>query len=169
MDLRVPDYDPGVIEAFAERLYDKAAAFVVGSVVAGAALGAAFGAVPLTSLGENWPIPSMFGFATMMIGAIAGAVIGYRVGDVRSFSYKLQAQAALCQLQIERNTAAAAGSVASQIAAAPARPPEAPPTPVPAAPPPSQPEPELRPVVVPPEAALTGYSGPLRIAAPPND
>lgn len=169
MDLRVPDYDPGVIEAFAERLYDKAAAFVVGSVVAGAALGTAFGAVPLTSLGEDWPIPSTFGFATMLIGAIAGAVIGYRVGDVRSFSYKLQAQAALCQLQIERNTAAAAGLVVSESAPVPARAPEAPSVPVPVAPPALQPEPGMRPVVVPPDAALNGYSGPLRIAAPLND
>jgi hypothetical protein len=51
-------YDPTIIEQFAERLYEKARSFVVGSVVVGAALGAAFGAVPPTPLGESWPIPA---------------------------------------------------------------------------------------------------------------
>src|SRR5467141_3577340 len=62
----LPEYDPRVIEQFAEKLYRKASAFVVGSVAIGAALGAAFGAVPLTSLGASWPVPSIFGFATLL-------------------------------------------------------------------------------------------------------
>jgi hypothetical protein len=176
VDTQVPNYDPGIIEAFAERLYDKAAAFVTGSVVAGAALGAAFGAVPLTSLGETWPIPSTFGFATMLVGAVAGGILGYRLGDARSFSYKLQAQAALCQLQIERNTSAAASArqpaqvpVAPAVAAQapPAQQPQAAPVPVPM--PVPVPEPEMRPVVVPAEAPLTGFTSPLRVAAPLNE
>jgi hypothetical protein len=183
MDPRLPDFDPTIIERFAERLYEKAHAFVVGSVVAGAALGVAFGAVPLTSLGESWPIPSSFGFATMLVGAVAGAILGYRIGDARSFAYMLQAQTALCQLQIERNTAAAFAGVAGQPEVAPVHVPQAP-LPVAAAPvapqpepqpqpvqPQLQPEPEpvLRPVVVPPDASLTGYASGLRIAAPIND
>jgi hypothetical protein len=101
-------YDPTIIEQFAERLYEKARSFVVGSVVVGAALGAAFGAVPLTPLGESWPIPAIFGFATLLVGGIVGAMCGYVIGDTRAFGYRLQAQTALLNLQIERNTFAAA-------------------------------------------------------------
>ncbi len=109
-----PAYDPKVIEQFAEKLYRKASSFVAGSVVIGASLGAAFGAVPLTSLGEAWPIPSYLGFATLMLGALLGAVIGYVVGDTRSFGYRLQAQSALCQLQSERNTAFVARAISAR-------------------------------------------------------
>ena len=128
----LPDYDPRVIEQFAENLYKKASAFVVGSVAIGGALGAAFGAVPLTSLGASWPIPSIFGFATMLVGGIFGAAIGYVIGDTRSFGYRLQAQGALCQLQTERNTAVIAKALMARVpAAAAARGPAAPPAPKP--------------------------------------
>jgi hypothetical protein len=122
----LPSYDPRVIEQFAENLYRKASAFVAGSVVVGAALGAAFGAVPLTSLGDSWPIPSIFGFATLLAGGVFGGVIGYVIGDTRSFGYRLQAQSALCQLQVERNMAILARAVATRAAQQPA-PPAAPP------------------------------------------
>jgi hypothetical protein len=110
----VPEYDPSVIERFAENLYRKASAFVAGSVVVGAVVGATVGAVPLTPLGDAWPIPSIFGFATLLVGGIFGGVIGYVIGDARSFGYRLQAQIALCQLQIERNTALLARAAAAR-------------------------------------------------------
>jgi hypothetical protein len=179
MDTRVPDYDPTIIELFAERLYAKAASFVVGSVVAGAALGAGFGAVPLTSLGASWPVPSSFGFATLLVGGVAGAVIGYLVGETRGFSYRLQAQTALCQLQIERNSAAAAEVAAAVPVGAPAPVPMPVPQPQPqqvepvAQPvqpvPPPQPELQLRPVVIPAETPVADYSSLLRVATPIDD
>ena len=110
----LPAYDPQIIEQFAEKLYRKASAFVAGSVVIGASLGAAFGAVPLTSLGAAWPIPSYLGFATLLLGGLLGGLIGYVIGDTRSFGYRLQAQSALCQLQSERNTAALARAVSTR-------------------------------------------------------
>ena len=113
----LPAYDPKVIEQFAEKLYRKASAFVAGSVVIGASLGAAFGAVPLTSLGEAWPIPSYLGLATLLLGGLLGGLIGYVIGDTRSFGYRLQAQSALCQLQTERNTAILAGAVKARATA----------------------------------------------------
>ena len=100
------EYDPSIIELAAARLYSKADAVVMGSIATGIVVGASFGAIPLTSLGSSWPIPSTLGFATLALGAILGAVIGYTIGDARAFGYRLQAQSALCQLQIERNTAA---------------------------------------------------------------
>lgn len=110
----LPAYDPKVIEQFAEKLYRKASAFVAGSVVIGASLGAAFGAVPLTSLGAAWPIPSYLGFATLLLGGMLGGTIGYVIGDTRSFKYRLQAQSALCQLQAERNTAVLAKALVAR-------------------------------------------------------
>jgi hypothetical protein len=104
----VPTFEPRIIEQFAESLYRKASAFLMGSVVAGTVLGMAFGAVPLTSLGSAWPVPSFLGFATMLLGGVFGGVIGYSIGDARSFGYRLQAQTTLLQLEMERNSAEAA-------------------------------------------------------------
>ncbi len=136
-----PAYDPKVIEQFAEKLYRKASSFVAGSVVIGASVGAAFGAVPLTSLGAAWPIPSYLGFATLMLGGLLGALIGYVIGDTRSFGYRLQAQSALCQLQSERNTAIVARAVSGR-ASAPVRTqrPAPPAAQAPSAPPAASPE-----------------------------
>jgi hypothetical protein len=100
------DYDPHVIEQFAASLYRKAASSRKGSTVAGVVVGAAFGGVPLTSLGTAWPIPHAFGFATLLVGGIIGGLIGHVIGDARAFGYKLQAQTALCQVEIQRNTQA---------------------------------------------------------------
>jgi outer membrane biosynthesis protein TonB len=138
VETALPDYEPRVIEQFAEKLYRKASAFVMGSVVVGGALGAAFGSVPLTSLGEAWPVPSMFGFVTLLLGGIFGAVIGYVIGDTRSFGYRLQAQSALCQLQLERNTAVLAQAVAAARTAPPAQQARPAPTAAPATPPAQQ-------------------------------
>jgi hypothetical protein len=106
MPIKKVDYDPQVIEKFAASLYNKSISSQRGSVAVGVLLGACFGGIPLTSLGDAWPIPSHFGFATLFVGAIAGGIIGFVIGDARSFGYKLQAQAALCQVEIQRNTQA---------------------------------------------------------------
>jgi hypothetical protein len=100
------DYDPQVIEQFAASLYRKAIAAQKGSIVVGVVLGSILGALPLTSIGNPWHVPSAFGYATKLVGAIVGGLIGYVIGDARSFGYKLQAQAALCQVEIQRNTQA---------------------------------------------------------------
>jgi hypothetical protein len=110
----LPSYEPRVIQQFAANLYRKASAVVVGSIVVGGAIGAAFGAVPLTPLGAAWPIPAAFGLATLIGGAFFGCVVGYVVGDTRSFKYRLRAQSALCQLQTERNTALIAAALAAR-------------------------------------------------------
>jgi hypothetical protein len=154
----LPDYEPRIIEEAARRLYDKASAVLVGSVVIGGVLGAAIGAVPLTSLGAAWPIPSSFGFGTLLLGAICGCAMGYVVGDTRAFGIKLQAQSTLYQLQLERNTAQTAQALAVLAQAAAVRRPPAPtaqpaavaPPPVIAAPPVSHeplPAPPLSPPV----------------------
>ncbi len=39
-----------------------------------------------------------------LVGAVIGGGIGYVVGQQRAFWFRLQAQLALCQAQIEENT-----------------------------------------------------------------
>src|SRR5919108_1995376 len=102
----LPEFDPRVIERFVESAYRRANAIFVGCVTAGVMLGAAFGATPLTPLGAGWPIPAAFGFATMLLGAFLGAVIGYVVGDTRSALCRLQGQTALAQVESAKNARA---------------------------------------------------------------
>jgi hypothetical protein len=120
-------YDPRVIERFAEQLLRKADSVRVGSAAVGGILGVIFGAVPLTPLESVWPIPSRFGVATMLIGALSGVLVGWVVGEGRAFRFRVQAQMALFQLEIERKVeAAVVGAVTQAPAAAPPAPAPAP-------------------------------------------
>ena len=155
-------YDPRVIERFAEQLLSKAESVRVGSAAVGGILGVVFGAVPLTPLESVWPIPGRFGVATMLIGALAGVLMGWVVGEGRAFRYRVQAQMALFQLEIERKVEAAVTQAATVAVSAPA-PVEAPqpaPAPTPAA---ATPEPPVEPVepVEPPPVQLPPPLPPL--------
>jgi hypothetical protein len=191
----LPAFDPGIIERYVENTYRKANAVFLGSVVAGVMIGAALGATPLTSLGANWPIPRMFGFATMIVGAIVGGAIGYLIGDTRSFLARLQGQTALAQIEAAKDARLALEAVqqiqalATRRVAAAAKPQhEA--APVPAPPPPvtpvvspiqvasepdRQPEPAAAPVAVeaapqpvaPVELASVPASAPVELVPPP--
>jgi hypothetical protein len=158
----LPDYNPGIIEQAAQRLYGKANAALFGSVAFGASIGLAIGAVPLTSLGDAWPIPSSFGIATTLVGGVLGALIGYVIGDARAFGYKLQAQATLSQLHLERNTAATAHALALLTQARAAQP-------RPAAPAQAQPPRPAAPATLQPPRAVTpppSVAPPASIAPP---
>ena len=87
------EYDEKVIFEFASRLYKKARSIVVTYSFLGAIVGAGSGLALAQGAGAG------FGF-------LIGLLIGYTIGTDRSFSLKLQAQTALCQLQIEKNTRA---------------------------------------------------------------
>lgn len=100
------NYEPRVILEHANRLNRRADSLGLTSAIIGAVIGGFFGAVPLTSLGDSWPIPHSMGFGTLLAGLLVGALTGYVVGDARAFGYRLQAQSSLCQLHLERNTAA---------------------------------------------------------------
>jgi hypothetical protein len=114
------DYDSRVIEQFAHSLYRRAAAASKVSLVVGAFLGGVFGGIPLTSLSAHWPVPHALGYFTLIGAAVSGGYLGHLVGEARSFGYKLQAQSALCQVEIERNTAASVrATLVSAAAAAP--------------------------------------------------
>jgi hypothetical protein len=99
------EFDPTVIEYHAAYLYRRAAALTRGSTALGALVGAAAGAYPLTRY-SHWPIPHSYGIATLLVGMLAGGLIGFVVGDSRANAVRVQAQLVLHQLQLERNTAA---------------------------------------------------------------
>ena len=106
MSTAEPHYEPEVIERFAARLERRATSLRYGFTATGAVLGAVFGAVPLTPLGAAWPIPELFGFATLLVGGALGGLIGYVVGDGRGELHRLHAQTTLCQLHAQRATVA---------------------------------------------------------------
>ena len=145
-------FDPAIMEQFAQQLLRKADSVRVGSAVAGGVVGVIFGAVPLTPLASVWPIPAIFGFATILLGALAGILVGYVIGEGRAFRLRVQAQTALFQVDIERRLesalmvqsrliAAALGPPAPVPAPAAAAPAPAPAAPAPVAPPPVAPAP----------------------------
>ena len=107
----LPDFDPRVLERSAEAAYRRANAIFTGCVAGGVVLGAMFGATPLTPIGAHWPIPQAFGFATMLLGALLGGVVGYVVGDTRSALCRLQGQTALAQLESAKHARAMADAM----------------------------------------------------------
>ena len=70
-------------------------------VAIGAMAGAAVGSVPLSPLRAAWPIPTNYGFATMLGGLFVGVLIGYVIGDGRAQLYHRMAEQARLQLQLE--------------------------------------------------------------------
>jgi hypothetical protein len=95
-------YNPDILQTFADDLYAKAAWIAVKSAVLGGLIGALLIA-PLYMLdsGRN---PVSHGEPLFVLPTIFGALIGWAIGRRKSFSYKLQAQMTLCQMQIELNT-----------------------------------------------------------------
>ncbi len=106
------------MEQFAGQLLRKADSVRVGSAIVGGVVGVIFGAVPLTPLASVWPIPAIFGFATILLGALAGVLVGYVVGEGRAFRLRVQAQTALFQVDIERRLESALAVQGRLIAAA---------------------------------------------------
>jgi len=127
-------YDPKIIERFADQLLRKADTVRIGCAVGGGIFGVFVGAVPLTPLRSIWGLPASFGVATIIVGALVGILIGWVVGEGRAFRFRVQAQSAIFQLEIERRvTSAVAEAVATAAAQAatvveePVKPPSLPP------------------------------------------
>jgi hypothetical protein len=124
-------YDPKIIERFADQLLRKADTVRVGCAVGGGIFGVFVGAVPLTPLHSVWGVPAGFGVATIIVGALLGILIGYVIGEGRAFRYRVQAQSAIFQLEIERRVSDAVTEAVASVAALPASPaPVAEPAPV---------------------------------------
>ena len=94
-------YDPNIIVTFAERLYQQARTIVVKCALLGGLVGVAAGGTILFTDNNGTPLA----LALVVVCTLVGAAIG----QARGFTLRLQAQTALCQLQIEVNTRGAVG------------------------------------------------------------
>jgi hypothetical protein len=108
-------YDPKIIERFVDQLQRKADTVRVGCAVGGGIFGVFVGAVPLTPLKSVWGVPASFGVATIIVGALLGTLIGYAVGEGRAFRYRVQAQSAMFQLEIERRVSSAVAQAVAEV------------------------------------------------------
>lgn len=117
-------YDPNILQQYADDLYAKARWITVKCCAIGAIIGMAVTLIPVniyesrnsqaiidrykgTGNGFNVPVPdaspSNAPILILVVGVLGG-VVGYTVGERRAFQYKLQAQLTLCQMQTELNT-----------------------------------------------------------------
>jgi hypothetical protein len=159
-------YDPKIIERFADQLLRKADTVRVGCAVGGGIFGVFVGAVPLTPLHSVWGVPAGFGVATIIVGALLGILIGYVIGEGRAFRYRVQAQSAIFQLEIERRVSDAVSEAVARVAAPPASP--APPAPLVEPASVAEPAPAADPAPQPPVSAppLTPVAEPARPVEP---
>lgn len=89
-------YDPAVIRGYATNLYHRASMIVGLYTLGGAAGGFATLGIMGTFLngsGYEW-----------IIGAVAGGGFGYLNGSMLANRLRLEAQVAMCQVEIEQNT-----------------------------------------------------------------
>lgn len=95
-----PDYDPSMIQLFASQLYRKADSIEAFYAIIGLAVGIfLFAAVSGAGRADG-------GFTLIMsiCGGILGLYIGKQTGISRAIQYRIEAQKALCFVQIEMNT-----------------------------------------------------------------
>ena len=90
-------YDPTVIQRFADRLYEEANRIVYSYALVGFLIGGGGGGALGVSAMSTFVLPGLFGGA-ILAGLFAMA--GYARGN----AMRLQAQTALCQVQIESNS-----------------------------------------------------------------
>lgn len=96
-------YDPAVIQAFADKLYSRANGIVATSTVVSGLAGGVLSGAGMSLLAHQAQFsagPVIAGIA----GAVFCGVLGNISGSARAFALKLQAQSALCQMKIEANT-----------------------------------------------------------------
>jgi hypothetical protein len=104
----VAKFDAQVILAFADDLYRQANSLPATYAALGAFVGLAFGAGAGAAIGLGGLIGALL--AAVVLGAIA-----FSVGKQKAFALKLQAQVALCQVQIEANTRGSVAAVPERV------------------------------------------------------
>jgi hypothetical protein len=136
----------GIVELYAQHLEAKASRLAVRSTVVWGIVGALLGGFPLFHI-SNAVVPAHLGVGTLLLGAFAGAYIGYTIGQRKAVEVRFQAQLALHQAQLEQSLI---GRAAPAVPAPAFVPPIPQPLPVQAVPAPVEPAPlPLAPVSAP--------------------
>jgi len=89
-------YDPNLLRTLADQLSAQARTAVVVGIIAGAVTGGLFGFAA--------SLIFMLSHSLLVPGAGVGAILGIFAGRRKAQALRLQAQMALCQIQIEENT-----------------------------------------------------------------
>lgn len=89
-------YDKAVIQQAANKLYAQARTVTVLYTIAGVVVGAVAGSFAV-QVSEAMPL----------VGALVLALVAFQRAREKTFTLRLQAQAALCQVRIEENTSRA--------------------------------------------------------------
>jgi hypothetical protein len=113
--------DRVAIEELVEHYETKGRAVGRAGIAIGAVAGVVVGAIPLSPLSFAWPIPSSYGFATVLVGLGVGLLIGFVIGDSRARMYARMAEQARAQLVLEERISQSDRRVAQLVAALTAR------------------------------------------------
>jgi len=93
-------YDVALIQSLANRMYSQSRTVVVKYTIIGAVLFSLIFYIA-ASIEQN---SSLAPTKSLGVGLLIGVVLGFMLGQRRSYQFKMEAQLALCQVQIERNT-----------------------------------------------------------------
>jgi hypothetical protein len=91
--------DSSIVERYADHLQRKAASRITRWTIGCALLGSILGSAPLVAPNRVL-VPHYLGYALLLVGAAAGAYLGYTMGLRRAEGLALQAQVTLYQLQV---------------------------------------------------------------------
>lgn len=100
-------YNAELVRDLADALYRRATLTVVGNALLGLILGAGAGWAGCMTYRAHLPPAEWMPYAAAGAGAALLGLTGLFIGRASALGYRLQAQLALCQLQIEANTRAA--------------------------------------------------------------
>lgn len=90
------NYDPILLRTLAQKLTAQAKTAVVVGIIAGTVTGGLFGFAA--------SLIFMLSHSLLIPGALVGGILGIFAGRRKAQALRLQAQMALCQVQIEENT-----------------------------------------------------------------
>lgn len=106
--MEVVEYDPKVLQEFAEKLYSRARGLALSYAFRWFVLGAIVGALAMYFVARGMNP----GVGALAVGIVAG-IMGYSAGWAKAFELRLEAQRALCALQTEINTRACSATITS--------------------------------------------------------
>lgn len=94
------EYDQRVIKEFAASVYAQASAAEAAATIIGLIVGAAVGYLGGSLMTQS----SGAALVVVLASGIIGGAIGFQNGKAKALSLRLEAQMALCQAEIEKNT-----------------------------------------------------------------